>query len=1079
MKEYANIQKKLSFFYKKYYTSNLIKGSILFCSLGAIYFLITLYIEFFFWLPPLYRTLLFWGFVFVEAVLFSKLILRPIILLFKIRKGINEHQSSKIIGEFFPEVQDKLLNILQLKEESKETALIVASIKQKAEEIKRIPFTKAIRLKKNVIYLKYLIFPVLLLLLSFLTGTNKDLTNSFGRVVNHQKTFIPPAPFLFFIERTSLQVIEGNSHTILVTTVGDIVPEEVRIVYKNQAYFLQEESRRSFTFSFPSVVEPIKFQLISGNVTSQIYTLNVLKPPTIQNVLVDLKYPKYTHKKKEKINNSGALFVPEGTKITWQVVTNQSDSIDFIQKNKRASFKQTSPNVFSYKHTAKTTIQYQISSSNKEFRDYETLSYSLNVVKDESPSIIVESNTDSLQTDQAMFAGLISDDYGISDLSVFYYNQETPEKVKRLNLPVNKEKTQTFFYQFPNQIDIKKGVNYKVYYQVSDNDAVNGSKRAVSNTFTYRQKTEQELAYEERKNQRVTIQNLEKSIQNYQQEQQRVKQFQKEAQNKRDLNWNDKKTIEKLIKRQKQYKEMMGRQTNLLQEALQKKGGNNQPLNKKKDELQKRIEELKKRNKKNSLLDELQKLTQKLDKEELFQKTKQLAQQNKQQEKSIERILELIKRFYVEEKTMQIANKLDDLSKKQDRLTNSNQNVLENQKEIRKQFDDLTNELEELLNDNNNLKEPMNLPELEEETNKAKDELINAEKRLKQQEPSAKNNQQKASKTMKQMSQKMQQAISDMRAISIDENIDDLRKILENLVSFSFKQEALLEKFNKISVQHPDFGKELKQQNKLRVYFEHIDDSLFVLSLRMPELSSKIQTELTNVEYYLNRSLENFSENLFYKGSSSQQQVLTSVNNLSDFLSDFLSNLQNSVGSGKGKPFSLPTLIQQQKSLSEQVKKGLKRTKENKNGDKNGKGDEDKSGELFKIYQEQNRIRNQLYDAIKNQGKSPGKTTEVLKTMEQLENDILEKGFTQDIFQKMQQLEYELLKLDKASIKQGQENRKKSNTNKKVYEKKNLKEIKLKKVFYDQIEILNRQSLPLHEYFEKKVQLYFLKKNKE
>ena len=99
--------------------------------------------------------------------------------------------------------------------------------------------------------------------------------------------------------------------------------------------------------------------------------------------------------------------------------------------------------------------------------------------------------------------------------------------------------------------------------------------------------------------------------------------------------------------------------------------------------------------------------------------------------------------------------------------------------------------------------------------------------------------------------------------------------------------------------------------------------------------------------------------------------------------------------------------------------------------------------------------------------------------MEKLENDILEKGFNQETLQRMQQLEYELLKLDKATLEQGIEKKRKSNTNNALFQKKRLKQLKLKKRFYNQIEILNRQSLPLHEIFEKRVQKYFSKKNKE
>ena len=56
---------------------------------------------------------------------------------------------------------------------------------------------------------------------------------------------------------------------------------------------------------------------------------------------------------------------------------------------------------------------------------------------------------------------------------------------------------------------------------------------------------------------------------------------------------------------------------------------------------------------------------------------------------------------------------------------------------------------------------------------------------------------------------------------------------------------------------------------------------------------------------------------------------MTSANNLADLLSSLLNDMQNNMGSsgkkGKGSSFSLPTLIEKQKGLSEQLKEGLKR----------------------------------------------------------------------------------------------------------------------------------------------------------
>jgi len=1105
MQAFTNIQNKLSFFYKKYYTNELIKGLILLFSLGASYLFVTLFIEYFLWLKPVARTILFLVFILVEVYLLFRFILKPILKLIGLQKGISLEQSSKIIGNHFPEVQDKLLNILQLKETSNQSDLLLASIDQKAKEIQPIQFAKAVNFKKNIPYLKYLLIPALIWIISLVSGANNDLSNSFSRVVNYQAEYIPPAPFTFNLQTNSLQVIEGNSFIINVSTNGDVVPEEAKILYNNQEYFMQEKNKGVFFFTFTNVVEPIDFKFKSNKVESITHSLEVIKTPTIQNITVDLDYPNYTGKKDETIDNAGSILVPEGTNIKWLATTNQTDSVAFISNNKRDSFIKKDKNSFQYNLKAKKNIQYQISSSNKELQDFEKLSYNIKVVKDEFPSILIQSNVDSLERGDAQFAGQISDDYGISQLELFYYNQDAPQEKTKITLETTKEKTQTFFHQFPDQLKLQEGIDYEIYFQVSDNDAVNGRKKAISKKFRYRQKTEDEVAQELLQDQKNTIQNLEKSVQNQKQQKKELDEIQKEIQNKKDINWNDKKKVDEFIKRQKQYEQMMERQTENLQETLEEKKEENQTIQEKKQELQKRIEELKKLNKQKKLLDELQKMAEKLDKEELVKKAKQLAQENKQQERSLERILELTKRFYVEEKTMQIANKLDKLSKKQDSLDNTKDKALEKQKAINKEFDKISKELEELFKDNEKLKEPMDIPDLEEEEEEAKEELSKSEENLsKQQKSQAKKNQKQASKKMKQISQKMQQAMSDMQANSIDENIDDLRKTLENLVTFSFKQEDLMKKFNEISVRHPDFGKELKKQNELKTYFEHVDDSLYVLSMRLPQLSTKIQTDLSNTHYNLDQSLENFSENRFNSGSSNQQYVITSVNNLSDFLSDLLNNMQNSMnssgkGKGGGKPFSLPTLIQGQKGVSEQMKKGMQKGK-GKEGDKKGKGDkegkkgsgdskgngsgegngdnEKLNGELFKIYQQQSALRQQLQDAIKEGGGGNGDAKKVLKTMEQLENDILEKGFTQGTLQRMQQLEYELLKLDKAAFEQGKDKKRKSNTNNTSYQKKKLKELQFKKQFYNQIEILNRQSLPLRENFEKKVQEYFSKKKK-
>ena len=1128
MSGFKDIEKKLHQFTRKFYTSELIKGIILFFSLGCIYLFFTLFLEYFLWLKPTARTVLFWLFIVVEVFLLVRFIAFPIFKLIGFRKGISYEESSKIIGSHFPEVQDKLLNVLQLKQDSNPSDLLLASINQKSAELQPIPFVKAVDFKQNTKYLKYAIVPVLIWLITLLSGNNGALTQSFKRVVNHQKAYTPPAPFSFSIANNSLQVIQGKPITILIETTGNVVPNEAKILFDNEQYYLQNNGNGTFSYTFSDVQKPIDFFVEANGIHSQDYQVSVINTPTINTISLELNFPRYLGKRNEVIQNSGNIIVPEGTNITWNVKTNQTDSVTFINNNSRSLFDIINDNEFEFSKRVQKAINYQISSSNKNLKDFENLQFSVDVVKDEAPQISVQSNIDSISRGVAQFAGQISDDYGLKKLQIVYYNDENPQNKKTFDLQISKENIQTFFYQFPEGLDLQKGINYELFFQVFDNDAVNGNKKTKSKVFNYRQKTNDEVEQELLEEQKNTINNIENSITKQQKQQKVLEKVQKDLQAKKKMNWNDKKKIQKFVERQNQYNKMMQRQTEKVQENPDEKKEENENLQNKKEELKKRIQELKKLQRQQKLLDEIQKMAEKLNKEDLVKKSKELAQQNKQQERSLERILELTKRFYVEQKTMQIANKIEKLSKKQEDLANKNEDTLEAQKEIKKEFDAIKEELKELNKDNEKLKEPMELPDVDDEKEEVDQELNKSEKNLKDNKSSdAKKNQKNSSKKMKEMSGKMQQQMQEMESESMEENMDDLRKILENLVIFSFQQENLMYKFSETSTLHPDFGKDLKKQNQLKTYFEHIDDSLYVLSMRLPKISAKIKEDLSNTHYNLDQSLENFSENRFTNGVSNQRYVMTAVNNLADYLSNILNSMKNAMSmkkgkgkQGKGSGFSLPDLIKKQQGLSKKMKNGMKKGKgkegnkpdksgkegdkgkdgkEGKNGKKgkggkpgdagkksgNGEGNSnnDLDGEIYEIYKQQSLLRQELQNQIRESEEGGNgvnsEARKALKKMEDLENEILEKGFNAGTLQKMQNLNYELLKLDKAALEQGKDKKRKSNTNQKEFNKRNIKAIQYKKQFYNQTEILNRQSLPLQQNYKKKVRAYFSNTKKD
>ena len=95
------IYQKLEGFINKYYTNQLLKGIIFFIGIGLLYFIVTLFIEYFLWLKPAARTVLFSSFILVEFFLFLRFICFPLFKLYKLQKGIDYEEASVIIGNNF------------------------------------------------------------------------------------------------------------------------------------------------------------------------------------------------------------------------------------------------------------------------------------------------------------------------------------------------------------------------------------------------------------------------------------------------------------------------------------------------------------------------------------------------------------------------------------------------------------------------------------------------------------------------------------------------------------------------------------------------------------------------------------------------------------------------------------------------------------------------------------------------------------------------------------------------------------------------------------------------------------------
>ncbi len=1107
-------------------------------ALGLLFLLIILSVEYFLWLDSFGRLALLVSFLIIELFLLARFIIIPIFYLFRIKEGITDKDASTIIGKHFTQVDDKLFNLLELAEDSNRSELLLASIEQRSSKLSNIPFGQAIDIRESIRYAKYLLIPVVLFLIIGISGNLSSFLGTYNRVVNYDVAYEPPAPFQFRMLAGNLRALETEEVIIRVATEGKIKPEEIRIVIDKRSFLMQNiEGVFQHTFSPPLIDAEFYFE--ANGFRSRTYQIKALQVPVIEDFRLVLQYPSYVDKATEILNSTGNATFPEGTRVTWEIsglnteeiALTAGDSTQLLQKGEE---------VFSLARTVYNNLDYQLSTSNRNAQAFEELNYSFKVIRDNPPSIKAREVIDSINPNVRYYSGETADDYKLVSLKLICYSLNRTEEQQEVLLDRPFTNFKQFYYTFPSGLQLEEGEEYEYYFEATDNDALRGGKKVKSQLFRTRIYNDNELNNKQLEIQKSILEDFDKSLDGLKEQEQNLEEINRDQKEKNKLSFNDQNKVKEFLEKQERQEQMMQKFSRKLKENLEQ-GEKDDQLNRL---LQERLERQELEAQKNErLLEELNKIADKLEKEELGKRLEELAKSQKNSERNLEQLLELTKRYYVTEKAAQLARELEEIAQKQENLSMEEKDSinLESQEDMNKDFDALAKELMELVKDNQKLKKPLPLAmdkDLEEGAKSDQKEAVEELKKEteeKSEKGGTENNQSKAGKKQKSAAEKIQQMSEDLKTSSagaaggstITEDAEMLRQILDNLVTFSFKQESLFDQLEGRDLDIAQFTSVVRRQKDLRNLFEHVDDSLFSLSLRRAELSEFVNEQIGEVFYNIDKSVESIVEGRIYQGVSYQQYVLTSANNLADFLANMLDNMQQSMAagagsSGQGENFQLPDIIKGQQELGERMgqmegqgQQGSKGEPKSGKGDTQGEGEQEGKGgetgtgkdgqqgknekgngqgkqgqnegqgqgigseesmeEIYEIYKQQQQLRQMLEKQLEDMLRTKDKqlTKKLLQQMEDFENDLLRNGITERTINRVNAIQHQLMKLENAALSQGQKEERKSQSNKdKFYNPITTKPDILKDLNRD-VEILNRQALPLHRIYQQRVKEYF------
>ena len=651
----------------------------------------------------------------------------------------------------------------------------------------------------------------------------------------------------------------------------------------------------------------MKFYFKTQDQTSDSYLLRVLPTPSIDGYRVVAIPPAYTGKEPEILTNTVDLQVLYGSVLQFELTYSNLDSLFFEDKEQSISIPLKSVSKTDFSRQIKASGEYILSGSNAYFSHRQLLNFNIICISDLYPGIQITEIQDSLKNSLHYFYGVITDDYGFSDLC-FNYSLGTDRTVV---VPVSFMKnlnTQEFYFSFDFAEFAgtdKTEINY--YFEVFDNDNLSGPKSTRSsrliyripdlNTiFDYNREVSQSVNNDLKKAEKIAgeivtgIQDLREKL----------------LDNTTD-DWEKQQLSKEVVRK----KEQLDRLLEAVKENNQKKSDLNRSFTVQDSLLidkQKKIQDLLDRlmdSEIKQLLDEFSKLSEEFSKDKFKNLDERMEFTFDQVSEELDRNIELLKRFQIEERHDLISKQIDRLKSDQARL----ERLLENKsfdrdsaysrnKSILNDLRAIENNYEELITENSTLSEPFDLKDFKTDFDRLSWKMqqqrqnISGNKKDKKLSEEIEDDLFELSKRMKQQQER------NFVNKSLPQN--DIELIIQNILIISLSQEELLQQFSDVQAQSLKYNELGRIQDLKRQEYKIIKDSLSVLAKSNLMLASLLDRKFYDLEVKFGLLPGYIQDNRRSDLLREQHYIINYLNDIALSLTDALQKAKEEVNrSGK------------------------------------------------------------------------------------------------------------------------------------------------------------------------------------
>jgi hypothetical protein len=288
----------------------------------------------------------------------------------------------------------------------------------------------------------------------------------------------------------------------------------------------------------------------------------------------------------------------------------------------------------------------------------------------------------------------------------------------------------------------------------------------------------------------------------------------------------------------------------------------------------------------------------------------------------------------------------------------------------------------------------------------------------------------------------------------------------------------------------PNYVEAMIKQKGIRDNVQGVEDSLFALSKRVPQLQSVVNKEINLINHNIDGAIKEMQERRTGQAMHRQQMAMTSLNNLGLLLDEAVQQMQQQMasqmsGSGSckkpgGKSPKSGAMSEMQKALNQQLKDLQKAMQEGGGkpggqGKGQGPGGKEMGKELAKMAAKQAALREELRKMANGQngGKEMGDGKKLSDLMEQTETDIVNKRITRETIRRQEEILTRLLESEKAEREREWDDKRESTEGVDREEIVQKRFLEYHKESQKEIELLRTMLPSYNEFYKKKVSEYF------